>query len=238
LDGLSGQKWSLFRSRFFKKLIMPLPVFQDFKLLQQALTHSSYVNEHPGEGLDYERLEFLGDSMLEFVVRDLLFARYPSMDEGKMSKRADVLVDESRLATLAVQMGIPEKMRLGVGAQHERHNPSVQADMFEAVIGAYRLDAGIDSAYRYVESIFKPLVDHVHVLPSTDPITELQEYVQAHLGSSLPSYRVVEALGPDHAKVFTLEVWVGPTIYGIGKGGSKKEAKKKPWPLLMTASKW
>ena len=206
---------------------MPLPVFQDFKLLQQALTHSSYVNEHPGEGLDYERLEFLGDSMLEFVVRDLLFARYPSMDEGKMSKRADVLVDESRLATLAVQMGIPEKMRLGVGAQHERHNPSVQADMFEAVIGAYRLDAGIDSAYRYVESIFKPLVDHVHVLPSTDPITELQEYVQAHLGSSLPSYRVVEALGPDHAKVFTLEVWVGPTIYGIGKGGSKKEAKKK-----------
>ncbi|MGB3201808.1 MAG: ribonuclease III [Nodosilinea sp.] len=205
---------------------MGLPTFQNLALLRQALTHSSYANEHPSEGPDYERLEFLGDSVLEFVVRDLLFARYPTMTEGEMSKRADQLVDESYLAGLAVEFGLPAQIRLGAGAQHERHNPSVQADVFEAVIGAYRLDAGMTASFGYVESIFSPLIDRATNLPSTDPVTEFQEYVQAHRGSKLPEYRVLNESGPDHAKVFTLEVWVDETRYGKGKGSSKKEAKK------------
>ncbi|MBE9138707.1 ribonuclease III [Nodosilinea sp. LEGE 07088] len=205
---------------------MGLPTFQNSALLRQALTHSSYANEHPTEGPDYERLEFLGDSILELVVRDLLFSCYPAMDEGEMSQRADQLVDEPHLAELAVQLGIPDRMRLGAGAQPERHNPSVQADMFEAVIGAYRLDTNIVAACSYVEAIFRPLVDRVLELPSTDPVTELQEYFQAQRGLPLPEYRQRDESGPDHAKTFTLEVWVGATRYGIGQGSSKKDAKK------------
>lgn len=205
---------------------MGLPTFQNPALLRQALTHSSYANEHPTEGPDYERLEFLGDSILEFVIRDLLFARYPQMTEGKMSQRADQLVDESRLADLAVQLGIPARMYLGAGAQHERHNPSVQADMFEAVIGAYRLDAGIAAALSYVESMFGPLVDRVLDLPAIGPVSEFQEYVHAHLGPQSPEYRDRGDTGPSHAKEFTVEVVVGTASYGIGQGRSKKEARK------------
>lgn len=205
---------------------MGLPTFQNPALLRQALTHSSYVNEHPSQGPDYERLEFLGDSILEFVVRDLLFAHYPTMAEGTMSQRADQLVDESRLATLAVQLGIPAQMHLGAGAQHERYNPSVQADMFEAVIGAYRLDAGIAAVFSYVEAMFGPLVDRVLDLPAIDPVSEFQEYVHAHLGPQSPEYRDRGDTGPSHAKEFTIEVVVGETSYGIGQGRSKKEARR------------
>jgi ribonuclease-3 len=205
---------------------MELPTFKNEALLWQALTHSSYANEHPKEGPDYERLEFLGDSILEFVVRDLLVARYLDMDQGDLSKRADVLVDESRLAELAVQLNIPPQIRLGVGAQSERNNPSVQADVFEAVIGAYYLDAGITAAYAYVKAIFQPLVDRVHELSVTDPVTELQEFAQAKRGGSLPHYVEVERIGPDHARVFVFEVRVAGESYGVGRGSSIKEARK------------
>jgi ribonuclease III len=212
---------------------MELPKFQNEAWLRQALTHSSYANEHPEEnehpkaGSDYERLEFLGDSILEFVVRDLLFERHRAWNQGELSKRADVLVDESRLAELAVQLGIPDRIRLGVGAQSERSNPSVQADVFEAVIGAYYRDAGIAAAYDYVKSMFDPLVDRVHELWVTDPVTALQEFVQANWGGTLPNYVEVERSGPDHAKVFVYEVQVAGESYGTGQGNSIKEARKQ-----------
>jgi ribonuclease-3 len=207
---------------------MPLPNFQNPALLNQALTHSTYAYEHLEEkDFDYERLEFLGDSIIELVVRDLLFSRYPKMTEGEMSKRGDRLVGKFFLASLSVQLGIPPMLRLGSGAQHERENPSVQADAFEAVVGAYRLDAGLDAAYKYVASIFKPLVDMALDFRATDPVSEFQEYVQAHIESStLPEYRLQEAFGPDHAKEFAVEVYVGETSYGTGQGRSKKEARK------------
>ncbi|TVP69071.1 MAG: ribonuclease III [Leptolyngbya sp. LCM1.Bin17] len=207
---------------------MPLPDFKDPDLLQQALTHSSYINEYPGCGSDYERLEFLGDSIIELVVRDLLFHRYPQMAEGEMSKRGDRLVGKFFLASLSVQLGIPPMLRLGSGAQHERDNPSVQADAFEAVIGAYRLDSGLEAAYQYTASIFTSLVDLVMDFRATDPVSEFQEYVQAHIsGSSLPEYKLKASVGPDHAKVFTVEVCVEGTPYGTGTGRSKKEARKQ-----------
>ncbi|MGF1567753.1 MAG: ribonuclease III [Nodosilinea sp.] len=207
-------------------LMLALPIFQNQALLLQALTHSSYVNEHPGT-TDYERLEFLGDSVLEFVVRDLLFTRYPTMAEGDLSKRSDYLVDEASLAALAVQLGIPPRLRLGSGAQHERHNPSVQADAFEAVIGAYRLDAGLEAVYAYVEAIFSPRVDQARELAANDPVSDFQVYALAHFGSTVPTYRLLEESGPDHAKRFKLAVCVGETLYGVGQGHSKKEARKQ-----------
>lgn len=106
-------------------LIIRIPLFKNQKLLIQALTHSSYTYEHPNSGSNYERLEFLGDSIIEFVVRDLLYDRYPQMSEGEMSKLRIDLVNESRLANLAVAMGIPAKLRLGASAQNERDNPRV-----------------------------------------------------------------------------------------------------------------
>ena len=208
---------------------MDLPTFQNLALLRQALTHSSYANEHPEEGPDYERLEFLGDSVIEFVVRDLLFARYPTMDEGEMSQRCDRMVDEPALAALAVQLGLPGQIRLGSGSQLERHNPSVQADVLEAVVGAYRLDAGLSATYRYVDSMFSPLVERALEIPAIDPVTTFQEYVQASARlpePRLPDYRLVAEGGPDHAKHFTIEVYVGETCYGVGQGRSKKEARR------------
>jgi ribonuclease III len=208
-----------------RRVIMKLPNFQNEAWLRQALTHSTYVNEHPNEGPDNERLEFLGDSILEFGVRDLMFSRYPTMTEGNMSKLIDRLVDESCLASLAVQLGIPELLRLGSGSQYERDNPGVQADAFEAIIGAYRLDSDIQSAYDYVTRIFKPLVEQALELPPTDPVSALQEVVQAS-SKQLPEYRVVSATGPDHAKTFEIAVYIEGQHYGTGCGSSKKEARK------------
>ncbi len=204
---------------------MKLPDFQNEAWLRQALTHSTYVYEYPDQGPDNERLEFLGDSILEFGVRDLMFARYPTMAEGDMSKLIDRIVDESCLARLAVQLRIPELLRLGSGSQYERDNPSVQADAFEAVIGAYRLDSGIQAAYDYVASIFQPIVERALELPPTDPVSALQEVVQAY-SQQLPEYRDVDATGPDHAKTFKIAVYIGGQHYGSGQGRSKKEARK------------
>lgn len=201
------------------------PNFQNPKLLQQALTHSSYAKENGTS--DNERLEFLGDSIIELVVRDLLFAQYPSMAEGEMSKRCDRLVDQTQLAAIAVAMGLPGRLRLGRGAQHERDNPSVQSDAFEALIGAYRLDAGVQAAYDYVKGIFTPLLDRVMDLPPTDPVSALQEYAQANFAGQLPEYRELSATGPDHAKTFAMGVYIDHERYGMGEGHSKKEAKKQ-----------
>ncbi len=205
---------------------MKLPDFSNKALLLQALTHSTYVYEHPNEGPDNERLEFLGDSIIEFVVRDLMFARYPSMDEGEMSKRVDRLVEEASLASISIQLGIPPMLRLGSGAQHERDNPGVQADAFEAVIGAYRLDSGIEAAYEYAASIFTSLVEKALELKPTDPTSEFQEYVHAKISPSPPGYKVISATGPDHAKTYEIAVCVGERVYGVGKGNSKKEARR------------
>jgi ribonuclease-3 len=204
--------------------MMNIPDFENQTLLQQALTHRSYARENGTD--DNERLEFLGDSIIEFVVRDLLFENYPTMDEGEMSKRCDQLVDEGQLAAIAVAVGLPERLRLGHGAQHERSNASVQSDAFEALIGAYRLDAGIQATYAYVQAIFGPLVNQVMALPPTDPVSTLQEFVQAHFGG-LPEYRELSATGPDNAKIFEIGVYINGQGYGVGQGRRKKDARKQ-----------
>lgn len=204
---------------------MDLPNFKDEKLFQKALTHSSYAKEYGVP--DNERLEFLGDSIIEFVVRDLLFIKYPTMDEGEMSKRSDLIVDQSQLAAISVKLGLPRQLRLGSGSQAERENPSVQSDAFEALIGAYYLDAGIIAVCEYAKTIFRPLVNRALDLAPTDPVSALQEYVQANFGGQLPEYRELSAIGPDHAKTFEIAVYINQECYGTGQGNSKKEARKQ-----------
>ncbi|MFH7242024.1 MAG: ribonuclease III [Spirulina sp.] len=204
---------------------MRIPDFKNKELLQQALTHSSYARENVTT--DNERLEFLGDSIIEFVVRFLLFTQYPKMDEGEMSKRSDLIVDQSQLADLSVKLGLPNRLRLGSGSQQERDNPSVQADAFEALIGAYFLDSGINAAYDYAKSLFSPLIAQSINLTPTDPVSAFQEYVQAHFAGQLPDYRELSAIGPDHAKTFEIAVYINHERYGTGKGNSKKEARKQ-----------
>ncbi|MFZ4639277.1 MAG: ribonuclease III [Nodosilinea sp.] len=206
--------------------MLPLPAFQNPDLLLQALTHSSYAREHAGVP-DYERLEFLGDSIIEFVVRDLLYARHPNATEGELSQRSDRLVDQASLANLAVQLALPNRIRLGAGAQRERHNPSVQADVFEALIGAYRLDRGVEATYGYLVSLFSPLIEQSADVASLDPVSQLQEYVQSQPGLSMPVYQVLEETGPDHAPCFTVAVLIGGQVYGTGSGNSKRIARKR-----------
>lgn len=207
---------------------MNIPKFRNSRFLQQALTHSSYAKENGT--LDNERLEFLGDSIIEFVVRDLLFAQYPTMDEGEMSKRCDRLVDQSQLATIAVELGLPEQILLGKGAQHERSNPSVQSDAFEALIGAYRLDAGVQAAYDYVKDLFAPLLDRVMDLPPTDPVSAIQEYVQANFAGQLPDYQELSATGPIMPKplksrfISTMSVAVRARVKA-----KRKPKNRQPW---------
>lgn len=204
---------------------MELPNFNNEKLFQQAVTHSSYAREKGTA--DNERLEFLGDSIIEFVVRTLLFTQYPHMDEGEMSKRSDLIVDQSQLAALAVDLGLPNHLRLGSGSQQERDNPSVQSDAFEALIGAYFLDSGINAAYDYVQVLFSPLIFKTLHLTPTDPVSAFQEYVQANFGGQLPDYRELSAVGPDHAKTFEIAVYVNDQCRAVGQGRSKREARKQ-----------
>ncbi|MBU6228638.1 MAG: ribonuclease III [Cyanobacteria bacterium REEB459] len=206
--------------------MLSLPVFQNPDLLLQALTHSSYARQHPGTA-DYERLEFLGDSIIELVVRDLLYARHPNAPEGELSQRSDRLVNQACLADLAVQLGLPDRLRLGVGAQRERQNPSLQADVFEAVIGAYRLDAGLESTYTYLVALFTPLLEESWDVVSLDPVSQLQEYLQSRPGLPMPSYQVLGETGPDHAPCFTVAVLIDGQVYGVGRGGSKRIARKR-----------
>jgi len=204
-----------------------LPPFHNPTLLQQALTHSSFLQDDPRAGPDYERLEFLGDSVVEYVVRDLMIARFPDLSVGDLSKRCDALTDEASLAALAVELGLVPLLRLGHGSRNQQNNPSIHADSFEAVVGAYCLDSGMQAAYGFVAALFTPLLDQVPAQALTNPISTLQEYVQAQAEGALPEYRLQREFGPDHDKGFEFAVYINQQIYGVGQGHSKKEAKKQ-----------
>ena len=204
-----------------------IPLFKNKALLIQAFTHSSYTHECSNSGSNYERLEFLGDSIIEFVVRDLLYELYPYMNEGEMSKLRIDLVNESRLADIAVAMGIPAQLRFGASARNERNNPRVQANAFEALIGAYRLDTDIETVYQFTKSIFYPLIKQQTKTRFIDPISEFQKYAHKNIGPHSPTYQLLMQIGPAHQPEFEIAVFIKGKIYGTGKGGTKKEAKKQ-----------
>lgn len=190
------------------------------KLLTMALTHSSYANEH-GHCENYERLEFLGDAVLEVVVSEYLFLN-TNYKEGQMTKLRASYVCEKALATYSKKIGIDKEIKLGHG-QINNLNDTIIADVFEAIIGAIYLDQGFDTAKKYIEDIIVPYIDK-QIDFNVDYKTRLQELVQT--GKKSLEYEVVKEEGEAHKKIFEVVVKIDNIIYGKGIGNSKKEAEQ------------
>ena len=189
-------------------------------LLNTALTHSSYSNEHGGE--NYERLEFLGDAVLQLITSEYFYKKY-QVQEGELSKIRASFVCEEALAQYAKDVGIDKHIKVGNG-QIKNINDTIIADTFESVLGAIYLDQGFDVAKKYVLKVLSPYVLEHHVFLG-DYKSRLQEMVQTDRKSL--EYRLISEKGPSHDKTFVFEVVIDGIVYGTGTGKSKKEAEQK-----------
>ena len=200
--------------------------FKDRQLLEEALTHSSYANEHQRDGVRCnERLEFLGDSVLSIVVSDRIFSGMKELPEGELTRMRASLVCESSLAGFANSISLGEYMRFGRGERSSggAARPSILADCFEALIAAIYLDGGYSEARRFVLGFVEGAIAGAR--PEEDSKTLLQEIIQKNPGEKL-RYVVVKEEGPDHCKVFTVEVHLNSNVIGVGTGSSKKHAEQ------------
>lgn len=209
-----------------------LLMFNDEKLLRRALTHRSYINENPGEVGDNERLEFLGDAILNFISGEYLYQVNPEMGEDEMTRRRAALVDEKQLAKFAVEVGLDFRMRLGQGAIRDGgyQNPNLLSSTFEAVIGAYYLDnsRNIEVLRPLIEQLFDSVPKEVMAVRSNiDSKNKFQELMQANGATTPPKYITEKLGGADHAPEFISRVYVDGKLYGEGKGRSKKAAEKQ-----------
>ncbi|OKH39088.1 ribonuclease III [[Phormidium ambiguum] IAM M-71] len=218
------------------ELLEKLP-FQNACLLNLALTHRSYFYENPREVRDdNERLEFLGDAVLNFICADFLYNLDSEINEGDLTRLRSKLVDEEQLAKFAKILDLGKWMRLGRGAiaDKEYTNSLLLSNTFEAMVGGYFLDSGIEAVRAFLEPLFTDAIKELGTSQSDtnsslllDPKNELQQWVQLNSGTNLlPKYVTVQAGGESHAPEFLSEVFVGKQKYGEGKGRSKKDAEK------------
>lgn len=209
--------------------------FKRPELLELALTHRSWANEqgHPGH---YERLEFLGDSVLELVTAEWLYAEMPDVPEGELSKTRATIVSKPPLAEHARRLGLGAELRLGVGEERSggREKPSLLADSMEAVFGAVYLDGGLDAARRVVRPFLERSRESGDEALPVDAKTRLQELTQGR-GLDLPEYRLLGEEGPDHDKTFTVECRIAGAPAGSGRGGTKKLAEQRAAAAALAA---
>ena len=201
--------------------------FKDKKLLIQALSHSSYATEHKAEGAhDNERLEFLGDSVLEVCSSDFLYRKYPELPEGDLTKFRASIVCEPTLALCAREIGLPQYLLLGKGEEHTggRRRNSIVSDALEALIGAIYLDGGFVPAKVFIDRFIMSDAEHKKLF--VDSKTILQEVVQRKPCSEL-SYELTGEEGPDHDKHFSVAVQIDGVKYGEGTGSTKKAAEQE-----------
>ncbi len=216
--------------------------FENLELLQQALTHRSYLNEHPSSKLGHnERLEFLGDAVLELTVTEHLYRAFPQSPEGALTNFRAALVNAKMLSEISRSLGVEDYLALSKGETRDAKGKARQiilANAFEAIVGAIYMDQGLEASRVFVERIVMPelpriLSEHLYV----DPKSRLQEASQDQLGVT-PTYKVLEESGPDHDKQFVVGVYIGAEQIATGKGTSKQEAqlaaaaravKKKGW---------
>jgi len=205
--------------------------FHDRGLLEHAMTHTSRANEDVSGGVfDNESLEFLGDAVLGFVIADILFREFPGFDEGQKSKTKASLVSTATLARQAERLTLGEHLLLGRGEEKTggRRKQALLADGYEALIAAIYLDGGVEQARAFIAREFAPLIDDVreHGIAGQDYKSALQEYLQSH-DQPLPEYRVAGTIGPDHNKLFQVEVVVKGEAIADATGPSKKEAEQE-----------
>lgn len=200
--------------------------YRDKTLLRMALSHTSYANEIYKDAFrSYERLEFLGDSILGFVTADFLYRTFPNKLEGELSRIRAELVCEKNLANVAEQLSLGDYLLLGNGEEQTggRHRASITSDVVEALIAAAYLDGGFEAAKGIVQRLILPQLTDVE--KTHDYKTELQELVQRKKDQHL-SYALVSECGPDHCKEFTVSVSLNGTVVGDGRGSSKKRAEQ------------
>jgi len=217
--------------RYLAQLQRALGVkFKDASLLEQALVHRSYLNEARAQGLESnERLEFLGDAVLGLVVSQELCATFPEFDEGELTRLKTSLIRWETLAGAAERLSLGEHLLLGRGEESTggRQRPSNLACVLEAVIGAVFLDRGLNKTRDLILRCLAPDIARVETgQVALDSKSRLQQLVQSYWHET-PAYRTVDASGPDHAKVFTVEVQVAGRALGCGSGRSKKEAESE-----------
>lgn len=226
------------------ELLEKLP-FQDASLLQDALTHRSYLYENPKDAKeDNELLEFLGDAVLTFLSGEYLYRQFHKQEknEGYLTRLRSALVEDKQLAKFAKNFEIGKCIRLGKGAQADggSSNSSLLSNTFEAIIGAYFLDSGIDQVREFVTPLFESAIEEISSLsPQTDadrtdaqqiaidPKNLLQQWVHKNIGPFPPEYKTIKEEGPPHNKTFTVQVRINGQVYSQGTGSSKKAATKK-----------
>ncbi len=202
--------------------------FNDILLLTRALTHRSYINEHSDALEDNERLEFLGDAVLDFLVGEWLYNRFPEMEEGELTQMRSALVQTNQLAVFSKILELENAVRLGRGEYKSggTYRNTLLCDLFEAFIGALFLDSGMDQ----VKHFMYPILDNAaHEIidqhKNEDPKSKLQEWAQSN-GYLPPKYTTINVKGPDHERIFEIEVKVNGKIMGSGVARSKQSAEK------------
>ena len=213
--------------------------FENPSLLQQALTHRSFIYETAGEGLSSnERLEFLGDSILAFISADYLYRAFPDLSEGELSDVRAALVRRETLATFAQEMNLGNFLLMGKGEQSSGVTQRVLASAFEAVLGAIYLDQGIKSVQLFLMPGLEPLAQNiVSKRLFKDQKSLFQEQAQAHVGIT-PTYRLVNQEGPSHNREFTVEVLLGEEVAGQGQGRNKQAAEQEAARAALLSRGW
>ncbi len=202
--------------------------FREPALLLQALTHPGYTNEHPDEGDHYQRLEFLGDAIIQFVVTSALFQLRPTEREGELSRLRVALTNGVFLGGLARELDIPAHLRLCAAEQKTGGSPTVAGDAYEAVVGSIFLDAGLPAAQDFIHRSYGALETRLASLKieEANPKGRLQERVQPVHGTGALRYETVHSGGADHAKEYTSNVFLADRLLGTGTGTSKKLAEE------------
>ena len=201
--------------------------FKDINLYEQALTHPSYNGDANTKHQDYEKLEFMGDAVLGYVTADLVYKNRPEMSEGNLTKLRSVLVSTKPLANYARKINLPDYIRIGhsITVDQVKNSDKILENVFEALVGAIYLDAGLKYAYRLISSLLMEDILNYDVDNLTDYKSKLQEEIQAEHRDAV-QYVTVETSGPAHDRTFKVQVLYNGIVLGVGEGKSKKKAEE------------
>lgn len=208
---------------------MKIPKFKNKNLFDQAFTHRSYLNEAQEKIESNERIEFLGDSILSFVVSSYIYNKYTKLNEGELTNIRSVLTNTETFYRIAKNLGLGEMLRLSRGEEQSggRENKTILANTFEALVGGLFLDQGMEAVSNFItEAVLNQSDEIIKAQGLKDPKSKLQEKLQ-EIHKESPSYKIIHEEGPDHNKIYTMGVYIGQKLLAEGTGSSKQEAEKE-----------